>query len=44
MSWSKTLNRIQKGIATAAAVRMYIGVENTTLKDSGNEINSLILL
>jgi hypothetical protein len=38
------LKSIQKGIATAAAISMYVGVENTTFTDNGIEIISLIHL
>jgi hypothetical protein len=38
MSWSKKLKSIQKGIATAVAIRMYAGIENTIFTDNGNNI------
>jgi hypothetical protein len=44
MSWSKILKSIQKEIATAIAITMYVGVENTTFTDNDNEIISLVLL
>jgi len=44
MSWSKKLKSIQKGIATAVAIRMYAGIENTIFTDNGNNIINAILI